>query len=78
MASWKKNTKPAAVLVTLGAFLAVSWLGDEMWSLSAYWPASGIGFGATVGVLLPITFIAAKRSFRRVHSTGALTRPSES
>ncbi|MEU0175437.1 hypothetical protein ABZ178_19120 [Streptomyces massasporeus] len=65
---WKKNTKPVAALVALGGFLAVSlWLGDELWSLSAYWPGSGIGFGATVGVLLPITFTAAKRSFRRAH-----------
>ncbi|EFL25571.1 hypothetical protein SSOG_05285 [Streptomyces himastatinicus ATCC 53653] len=47
------------------------WLGDELWDLAAYWPASGIGFGATVGVLLPITFTAAKRSFRRVDSAGS-------
>ncbi|MFG2030415.1 hypothetical protein [Streptomyces sp. NPDC048825] len=67
--SWKKNAKQAAALVALGGFLALSlWLGDELWNLSAYWPASGIGFGATVGVLLPITFTAAKRSFRRVYS----------
>jgi hypothetical protein len=70
--SWKKNTKPAAALVALGGFLAVSlWVGDELWSLSAFWPGSGIGFGTTVGVLLPITFTAAKRSFRRAHSDGS-------
>jgi hypothetical protein len=74
--SWKKNAKQAAVLVALGGFLALSlWLGDELWSLSAYWPASGIGFGATVGVLLPITFTAAKRSFRRVYSDGSKHSP---
>ncbi|MGC0327212.1 hypothetical protein RKD23_000202 [Streptomyces sp. SAI-170] len=67
--SWKKNTKQAAALVALGGFFALSlWLGDELWTLSAYWPASGIGFGATVGVLLPITFTAARRSFRRMYS----------
>lgn len=74
--SWKKNAKPAAALVALGGFLPLSlWLGDELWNLSAYWPASGIGFGATVGVLLPITFTAAKRSFRRVYSGGSTYRP---
>ncbi|RZB13229.1 hypothetical protein StrepF001_45340 [Streptomyces sp. F001] len=74
--NWKKNTKPAAALAALGGFLALSlWLGDELWNLSAYWPASGIGFGATVGVLLPITFTASKRSFRRVSSAGSKYSP---
>ncbi|MEU3899143.1 hypothetical protein [Streptomyces sp. NPDC045251] len=74
--SWKKNTKQAAALVALGGFLALSlWLGDEPWTLAAYWPASGIGFGATVGVLLPVTFKAAKRSFRRIHSDGSKPSP---
>ncbi|WP_158761664.1 hypothetical protein [Streptomyces sp. NRRL S-146] len=74
--SWKKNTKPAAALVALAGFLAVSlWLGDELWGLSAFWPGSGLGFGATVGVLLPITFTAAKRSFRRAHSDGSTYPP---
>ncbi|MFE1944882.1 hypothetical protein [Streptomyces massasporeus] len=74
--SWKKNAKPAAAIVALGGFLAVSlWLGDELWNLSAYWPGSGIGFGATVGVLLPITFTASKRSFRRAHSDGSTHSP---
>ncbi|MFF5371866.1 hypothetical protein [Streptomyces sp. NPDC013187] len=73
---WKHNTKPAAALVALGGFLALSlWLGDELWHLSAYWPASGIGFGATVGVLLPVTFTAARRSFRRVSSGGSKYSP---
>ncbi|MFD8223339.1 hypothetical protein ACFV16_04100 [Streptomyces massasporeus] len=67
--SWKRNTKSVAAIVVCGGFLAVSlWLGDELWSLSPYWPGSGIGFGATVGVLLPISFTAAKRSFRRISS----------
>lgn len=71
--SWKKNTKSAAALIALGGFLSLSlWLGDELWNLSAYWPTSGIGFGATVGVLLPITFTASKRSFRRVSSDPCL------
>lgn len=70
--SWNKNAKQAAALVAFGGFLALSlWLGDELWNLSAYWPASGMGFGATVGVLLPTTFTAAKRSFRRVYSDGS-------
>ncbi|MFF7378849.1 hypothetical protein ACFY96_26765 [Streptomyces massasporeus] len=74
--SWTKNTKTVAALIALGGFLAVSlWLGDELWGLSAYWPGSGIGFGATVGVLLPITFTAAKRSFRRIHSDGSTYSP---
>ncbi|NGO45250.1 hypothetical protein [Streptomyces ureilyticus] len=74
--SWKKNAKPAAALVALGGFLPLSlWLGDELWNLAAYWPASGIGFGATVGVLLPITFTAAERSFRRVSSDGSKYSP---
>lgn len=74
--SWKKNAKQAAALVAVGGFLALSlWLGDELWNLSAYWPASGMGFGATVGVLLPITFTAAKRSFRRVYSDGGKYSP---
>ncbi|MFJ8049229.1 hypothetical protein [Streptomyces luteogriseus] len=75
-ANWKNNTKPAAALVAVVGFLALSlWLGDELWNLSAYWPGSGIGFGATVGVLLPITFAAAKRSFRRVRSDGSRYSP---
>ncbi|MYS92923.1 MULTISPECIES: hypothetical protein [Streptomyces] len=73
---WKQNSKPAAALVALGGFLALSlWLGDEVWDLAAYWPGSGIGFGATVGVLLPITFTAAQRSFRRVSSNGSEYSP---
>ncbi|WP_169314243.1 hypothetical protein [Streptomyces piniterrae] len=68
-ASWKKIAKPAAALIAVGGFFALTlWLGDELWDLAAYWPATGIGFGATVGVLLPITFTAAKRSFHRVNS----------
>ncbi|MFF9785064.1 hypothetical protein [Streptomyces nigrescens] len=71
-ASRKTIAKQAAAVVALCAFLALSlWLGDELWTLSAYWPANGIGFGVTVGVLLPITFTAAKRSFRRVNSAGS-------
>lgn len=74
--SWKKNVKQAAALAAFCGFLALSlWLGDELWNLSAYWPASGIGFGATVGVLLPITFTAAERSFRRVSSDGSKYSP---
>ncbi|MEU5394624.1 hypothetical protein [Streptomyces tibetensis] len=73
---WKQNTKPAAALVALGGFLALSlWLGDDLWTLSAYWSASGTGFGVTVGVLLPITFTAAQRSFRRVSSDGSTYSP---
>ncbi|MGW6542418.1 hypothetical protein ACWGBH_06135 [Streptomyces massasporeus] len=69
---WTRNSKSVAAIVASGGFLAVSlWLGDELWSLSAYWPGSGIGFSATIGVLLPITFTAAKRSFRRVSSDGS-------
>ncbi|TJZ44624.1 hypothetical protein FCH28_30415 [Streptomyces piniterrae] len=68
-ASRKKIAKPAAALIALGGFFALTlWLGDELWDLAAYWPATGIGFGATVGVLLPITFTAAKHSFRQVNS----------
>ncbi|MER7396911.1 hypothetical protein ABT381_15525 [Streptomyces sp. NPDC000151] len=68
-ASRKKNAKQVAAVIALVGFLAVSlWLGDELWDLAVYWPATGIGFGVTVGVLLPITFTAAKRSFRRVNS----------
>ncbi|MGH3311173.1 MAG: hypothetical protein ACRDP3_11400 [Streptomyces sp.] len=67
--SWKKQ---AAALVALGGFFALSlWLGDELWDLAAYWPATGIGFGATVGALLPITFTATKRSLRRVNSASS-------
>ncbi|MCL7493766.1 hypothetical protein M8I34_20530 [Streptomyces sp. MCA2] len=69
--SGKKNAMQAAALVALVGFLALSlWLGDELWDLAVYWPATGIGFGATVGVLLPITFTAAERSFRRDGSAG--------
>ncbi|MFC8142666.1 hypothetical protein ACFUKV_13085 [Streptomyces paradoxus] len=74
--SRQKNAKQAAALVAVGGFLALSlWLGDELWTLSVYWPASGIGFGATVGVLLPITFTAARRCFRRFHSDGSKYSP---
>ncbi|WP_063736089.1 hypothetical protein [Streptomyces sp. RTd22] len=74
--SRKKNAMQAAALVAFCGFFALSlWLGDELWDLAAYWPASGIGFGATVGVLLPITFTAAKRSFRRVNSAGSKGAP---
>ncbi|MGI5199799.1 hypothetical protein ACQEVY_40220 [Streptomyces sp. CA-288835] len=74
--SWKKNAKQAAAVVAVIGFLALSlWLGDELWQLSEYWPASGIGFGATVGALLPITFTAAKRSFRRGSSNGSKYSP---
>ncbi|BDH16213.1 hypothetical protein [Streptomyces hygroscopicus] len=60
-ASRKKTAKQAAAVVALVGFFALSlWLGDEVWDLAAYWPATGIGFGVTVGVLLPITFTAAK------------------
>jgi hypothetical protein len=73
---WKKNAKPAAALAALVGFLALSlWLGDELWNVSAYWPGSGIGFGVTVGIVLPITFTAAQRSFRRVHSDGIKYSP---
>ncbi|WP_405841947.1 hypothetical protein OG528_27350 [Streptomyces platensis] len=68
-ASRKTSAKQVAALVALAGFFPLSlWLGDELWDLAAYWPASGIGFGATVGVLLPITFTATKRSVRRFHS----------
>lgn len=67
--SRKNTTKQAAALVALVGFFALTlWLGDELWDLAAYWPATGIGFGVTVGVLLPITFTATKRSFRRLDS----------
>lgn len=73
---WNQNTKSAAALVALGGFLPLSlWLGDELWNLSAYWPASGIGFGASVGALLPITFTASERSFRRASSGGSTYSP---
>ncbi|MEV0600421.1 hypothetical protein AB0I82_14160 [Streptomyces sp. NPDC050315] len=69
-ASRKTNAKQAAAVVAFLGFFPLSlWLGDELWELSVYWPGSGIGFGVTVGVLLPITFTAAKRSFRRFNST---------
>ncbi|WP_326619570.1 hypothetical protein OG863_19795 [Streptomyces decoyicus] len=71
-ASRKKNAKQAAAVVAFVGFFALSLLlGDEVWDLAAYWPATGIGFGVTVGVLLPITFTAAKRSFHRVNSAGS-------
>ncbi|QKW09025.1 hypothetical protein HUT18_24215 [Streptomyces sp. NA04227] len=74
--SWKKNAKAVAALAALGGFLPLSlWLGDELWTLSAYWPASGIGFGATVGVLLPITFTASERCFRRASSDRSTYSP---
>ncbi|MFF6912977.1 hypothetical protein [Streptomyces sp. NPDC012466] len=74
--SWKKNTVQAAAVVATCGFLALSlWLGDELWDLAAYWPASGIGFAATVGVLLPITVTAAQRSFRRFCSGGSAYAP---
>ncbi|MGY4971777.1 hypothetical protein ACWGCC_21690 [Streptomyces nigrescens] len=74
--SRKKTAKQAAAVVALGGFFALSlWLGDEVWDLAAYWPAAGIGFGATVGVLLPITFTAAKRSFHRVNSVKSKHSP---
>ncbi|MGP3950831.1 hypothetical protein [Streptomyces sp. 7N604] len=74
--SQKKNAKQAAGLVALIGFFPLSlWLGDELWDLAAYWPATGVGFGVTVGVLLPITFTAAKRSFRRVNSDGSRHSP---
>ncbi|CAM5363838.1 hypothetical protein STENM223S_03938 [Streptomyces tendae] len=74
--SRKKNAKPAAALIAICVFLALSlWLGDELWDLAVYWPASGTGFGATVGVLLPITFTAAERSFRRAGSVGNTPSP---
>ncbi|MFJ3623710.1 hypothetical protein ACIPSH_37035 [Streptomyces iakyrus] len=74
--SRRRNTKSAAALVALGGFLALSlWLGDELWSLAAYWPATGTGFGATVGVLLPITFSAAGHCFRRASSDGSTYSP---
>ncbi|MFB7656060.1 MULTISPECIES: hypothetical protein [unclassified Streptomyces] len=74
--SWEKNAKQVAAVVALGGFLGLSlWLGDELWNLAAYWPASGIGFAATVAVLLPITFRAAKRSFRRARSDGGTYQP---
>ncbi|MEU6114534.1 hypothetical protein ABZ840_08385 [Streptomyces sp. NPDC047117] len=67
--SRKKNAKQVAALVALVGFLGVAlWLGDEVWGLAAYWPATGIGFGITVGVLLPLSFTAAKHSFRRANS----------
>ncbi|MFJ5798566.1 hypothetical protein [Streptomyces decoyicus] len=75
-ASRKTIAKQVVAIVALVGFFAVSlWLGDELWALSAYWPANGIGFGATVGVLLPITFTAAKRSFHRVNSAGSGRSP---
>ncbi|MFI9030008.1 hypothetical protein [Streptomyces sp. NPDC053560] len=69
--SRKAVAKQAAAVVALVGFFALSlWLGDELWDLAAYWPATGIGFGITIGVLLPLTFTAAKRSFRRANSAG--------
>ncbi|WP_437066099.1 hypothetical protein [Streptomyces sp. enrichment culture] len=74
--SRKEHTQQAAVLVALAGFLGVSlWLGDELWQLAAYWPGSGLGFGVTVGVLLPVTFRAARRSFRRATSYGSTYSP---
>ncbi|MGY5079300.1 hypothetical protein ACWIGX_19770 [Streptomyces nigrescens] len=70
--SRKTTAKQAAAVAALGGFFALSlWQGDELWDLAAYWPGTGIGFGATVGVLLPITATAAKRSFRRVRSASS-------
>ncbi|WP_406220763.1 hypothetical protein [Streptomyces decoyicus] len=75
-ASRKTIAKQVAAVVALCGFFALSlWLGDELWALSAYWPANSIGFGVTVGVLLPIMFTAAKRSFRRVNSAGSERAP---
>ncbi|BDH15389.1 hypothetical protein [Streptomyces hygroscopicus] len=74
--SRKTTAKQAAAVVAFVGFFALSlWLGDELWALSAYWPATGIGFGATVGVLLPIMFTAAKRSFHRVKSVRSKHSP---
>ncbi|PWI12749.1 hypothetical protein DI272_00155 [Streptomyces sp. Act143] len=73
--NWNRNAKQAAALVATFGFLALSvWLGDEVWSLAEYWPASGTGFGVTVGALLPITFTAAERAFGRVFSDGSACR----
>ncbi|WP_432083005.1 hypothetical protein [Streptomyces sp. WAC 04229] len=73
---WGKNAKQVGAVVALAGFLGLSlWLGDELWKPAAYWPASGVGFGATVAVLLPITFKASERSFRRARSAGGTYRP---
>ncbi|MFG2138840.1 hypothetical protein [Streptomyces sp. NPDC048650] len=75
-ASRKTIAKQAAAVVAFCGFFALSlWLGDELWDLAVYWPATGIGFGVTVGVLLPITFTATKRSFHRVKSAGSEPSP---
>ncbi|MFF4285699.1 hypothetical protein ACFY0R_10265 [Streptomyces sp. NPDC001633] len=67
--SRKTIAKQVAGIVALVGFFALSlWLRDELWDLSAYWPATGTGFGATAGVLLPTTVTAAKRAFRRGNS----------
>ncbi|PTH88563.1 hypothetical protein C9J60_06765 [Streptomyces sp. A244] len=74
--SRQQNIKSVAALVAVGGFLALSlWLGDELWSFATYWPATGMGFGATVGVLLPVTFSGARHCFRRASSDGSPYSP---
>ncbi|GAA0496357.1 hypothetical protein [Streptomyces olivaceiscleroticus] len=75
-ASRKTIAKQVAALVAiLGLFALSEWLGDDLWDLAAHSTATDIGFGVTVGALLPITFTAAKRSFRRFNSAGSERSP---
>ncbi|MBZ4016107.1 hypothetical protein [Streptomyces purpurogeneiscleroticus] len=71
-ASRKTIGQQVAALVVILGFIALSlWLGDDLWDLAAHSTATDIGFGVAVGALLPITFTAAKRSFRRFNSAGS-------
>ncbi|WP_306320764.1 MULTISPECIES: hypothetical protein [unclassified Streptomyces] len=67
--SRKGTTKQNAPFLGCLALIPVAlWVGDDLWALSRFWPAGDIGFGATVGVLLPIAVTNAKRAFRRARS----------